>query len=403
MSYSWKSPVYQIAQTKRPSSVGSSQGQTEPWLCVEPSSPMEAPSTPCMRFDRRASLASSRSWETGLSIYSSESSAHSPCTPIQEQAHGYSPIDLCFPEGEEILDHLTPIRSTAHCAPVSTYGYEGMSFPTLSKGLFTSQDTNVVPFPLYQDRSLSTGSSSLDMSMTPCSSQESYYDLDRGRGSCDSMAHMGTSESSMACPGYLSTVVPSETYTMQLDAESCLPMGFPYVTSNGGYSEPMDGPVLSDRHSAGSPELGSPSKSISNARSRSTRLAHSARKRRISDAKSQRCIKDKRLDLLRKGYTFTISKQGTYNCEVEGCKSPPFKREEHKKRHMKTTHSGEKPWKCGAPGCTKDFSRSDNRTQHYKTHVFPKRNAAVPDEHPWWDDKRDTLAKIRREEAEGRM
>lgn len=44
-----------------------------------------------------------------------------------------------------------------------------------------------------------------------------------------------------------------------------------------------------------------------------------------------------------------------------------FRRLEHLKRHTRI-HTNEQPFKCNFPGCFKAFSRSDNLTQHKKTH-----------------------------------
>ncbi|KAI9842690.1 MAG: zf-C2H2 Zinc finger, C2H2 type [Sclerophora amabilis] len=392
MSFAWKPSVYNVAQMRRPSSVESLRDSNEQWVSLGESSPTEGPSTPSN--DRRGSIASSQSWETGLSMYSSDNSTQSPSTPIREHGHNFSPIDLCFPESDDLLNDFTPMRQAQHCTPASGYGYGSWSYPTLSKGLFTSQDTSIVPFPLYDGR---------DAGSMDTSEQEPFFDVGRRQGLGDGPSPIGDASSSLVAPSSLSTVAPFETYALHLDPESCLQMGMTYARANNALPATPESSIMSQKRSLRSSEALSSSKSMSSMRSKPMRASNVARKRQTTESKSQHCIKDKRMDLLRKGYTFTISKQGTYTCEIEGCKSPPFKREEHKKRHMKTTHSGEKPWKCGAPGCTKDFSRSDNRTQHYKTHVFPKRNAAVPDDHRWWDDKRDTLAKIRREEAEGRL
>lgn len=44
-----------------------------------------------------------------------------------------------------------------------------------------------------------------------------------------------------------------------------------------------------------------------------------------------------------------------------------FRRLEHLRRHQRI-HTHEQPFQCNFPGCLKTFSRSDNLTQHRKTH-----------------------------------
>src|SRR5699024_8372729 len=62
-----------------------------------------------------------------------------------------------------------------------------------------------------------------------------------------------------------------------------------------------------------------------------------------------------------------IIKQDQFKRKEPGCKGR-FKRQEHRKRHMKS-HSQEKPHVCWVPGCHRAFSRSDNLNAHYtKTH-----------------------------------
>ncbi|EKM84308.1 hypothetical protein AGABI1DRAFT_124630 [Agaricus bisporus var. burnettii JB137-S8] len=57
----------------------------------------------------------------------------------------------------------------------------------------------------------------------------------------------------------------------------------------------------------------------------------------------------------------------TYVCKVEGC-GKCFHRGEHLKRHIRSIHTHEKPFKCTYPSCGKFFNRHDNLLQHLKVH-----------------------------------
>ncbi|KAG5351276.1 hypothetical protein C0989_007099 [Termitomyces sp. Mn162] len=56
-----------------------------------------------------------------------------------------------------------------------------------------------------------------------------------------------------------------------------------------------------------------------------------------------------------------------YVCKVENC-GKCFHRGEHLKRHIRSIHTHEKPFKCTYPSCNKHFNRHDNLLQHLKVH-----------------------------------
>ncbi|KIJ12059.1 hypothetical protein PAXINDRAFT_83471 [Paxillus involutus ATCC 200175] len=57
----------------------------------------------------------------------------------------------------------------------------------------------------------------------------------------------------------------------------------------------------------------------------------------------------------------------TYTCHAHGC-GKCFVRGEHLKRHIRSIHTNEKPWKCTHTGCSRAFSRRDNLNQHLRIH-----------------------------------
>ncbi|KAH7886291.1 hypothetical protein F5I97DRAFT_1243966 [Phlebopus sp. FC_14] len=56
-----------------------------------------------------------------------------------------------------------------------------------------------------------------------------------------------------------------------------------------------------------------------------------------------------------------------YVCKVEDC-GKCFSRGEHLKRHIRSIHTHEKPFKCPHPSCDKCFNRNDNLLQHLRVH-----------------------------------
>ncbi|GAA6009383.1 hypothetical protein JCM11491_004301 [Sporobolomyces phaffii] len=57
-------------------------------------------------------------------------------------------------------------------------------------------------------------------------------------------------------------------------------------------------------------------------------------------------------------------------CKVKDC-GRVFKRGEHLQRHVRSIHTGEKPFQCQWTGCGKYFSRHDNLNQHLRVHRKP--------------------------------
>ncbi|TEB32381.1 hypothetical protein FA13DRAFT_1754487 [Coprinellus micaceus] len=60
-----------------------------------------------------------------------------------------------------------------------------------------------------------------------------------------------------------------------------------------------------------------------------------------------------------------------YVCKADGC-GKCFHRGEHLKRHIRSIHTHEKPFKCSFPSCGKFFNRHDNLLQHLKVHKDTK-------------------------------
>ncbi|KAJ8085198.1 hypothetical protein PM082_003992 [Marasmius tenuissimus] len=71
----------------------------------------------------------------------------------------------------------------------------------------------------------------------------------------------------------------------------------------------------------------------------------------------------------------------SYVCSVEGC-GKCFHRGEHLKRHIRSIHTHEKPFKCTFANCDKFFNRHDNLLQHIKVHKAYVASSSTGDEEP---------------------
>ncbi|KAI9273640.1 hypothetical protein BY458DRAFT_508457, partial [Sporodiniella umbellata] len=71
------------------------------------------------------------------------------------------------------------------------------------------------------------------------------------------------------------------------------------------------------------------------------------------------------------------TKPKLFHCTGYGECNMVFTRSEHLARHTRK-HTGEKPFKCVVPGCTRRFSRFDNMMQHTQTHRSSSRTSQSP-------------------------
>ncbi|KAH7915746.1 hypothetical protein BJ138DRAFT_1176350 [Hygrophoropsis aurantiaca] len=77
-----------------------------------------------------------------------------------------------------------------------------------------------------------------------------------------------------------------------------------------------------------------------------------------------------------------------YVCQVEDC-GKCFSRGEHLKRHIRSIHTHEKPFKCPHPSCDKRFNRNDNLLQHLRVHKGDNSSQTSVDTVPAADDEEE--------------
>ncbi|KAI9829950.1 MAG: hypothetical protein M1819_005922 [Sarea resinae] len=373
------------------------------------------PSTPSPSFFyRRPSIASSSSWEPGLSGRSSVISPQSPGPSTPKREEELSPVDLFAAEPyssysaammpntlseRELGEVLMPFSQPFEDVATSGIGAASKSFLDFDYGEYQMSSFGQMPNPFLQDSARFVAASS-----TPTYDPALFrFDLTQA---CDFSSPL---ESAFTTPTSerhhpSRTVVPSQTCAEPIVGTSQTPGVVSAVaTSSAPTATTSSYHSFYDRSNTLNPD--SPSSSMTgysltpsptrtpsrHPSTRSTRPQHHQQHHHqqhhraslfsnppSSTSSTTRITKLKKpsrraTQMTRYGVeaeivgTNKVHKCKWLNPEDGSACDKAFQRQEHLKRHEKT-HDGKKPFKCLVPGCPKSFSRSDNLKSHNNTH-----------------------------------
>ena len=329
------------------------------------------PSTPSpTSFYRRPSAASSCSWETSLSSYSSELSLQSPLTPVGDGVT--SPADLFMPEGASLFpsvggDLAATVPQAFH-SPFGMAGERGEGLPgkeysfMMNTSAFTSFEDMALPPP--QPAQESAGSSLYEVpSYRFDGGSSAFYELSSPVDQWSSPAAAGMAGAAPAT----TTVMPSQTLsaprTPQSTARTASQVtgkgrGADEAIPYGSFTTPSPSISATSSGLAESWTCTSPYGASSQAPSAAGRATRA--KARLSDGEGE--------GVVRKWVPRFIypRNEKKHKCRHPGC-TGAFQRQEHLKRH-ETSHTGDRPHECRVAGCKFKGSRSDNLKQHMKRH-----------------------------------
>ncbi|KAI9802149.1 MAG: hypothetical protein M1833_002070 [Piccolia ochrophora] len=323
-----------------------------------PKSSIRISSSPSSSWPRRQSIASSSSWDTGLSSQCSDISFQCPLTPTSTS---HSPTTPYAPDGRDVwqthdlnlnltvndLDSQWTLDDTQlNCLPT-----------TLSADTFDAAQFSEINPALWEEVAQCTPSSGVDVPFTTAMREPQQCDVNQLQQLSDFSSPIMDQQAAL--------VKPHQMYTDNVSEGSPLESDMTMSTSATGSSFTMEDAIES-------PTTSSPS--YSPREGTVVRPIRKVRSMKSLDRPGPRSVPGKVRHSKRRPWHEHVSqmKKGSFQCDwVEPhtgkpCESKPFKRPEHLKRH-KYTHTGEQPYQCR--GCGRRFGRSDNWKVHERNHA----------------------------------